>query len=71
MAALRNSLVRHPADNPGLKSPAIVARAMADGWDDGLVLALRETGPPPALFPPTCPCGLHQVVGEQPVEGIE
>ncbi|NBC32705.1 MAG: DUF29 family protein [Alphaproteobacteria bacterium] len=71
VAAQRNSLARHLADNPGLKNPAVVARAMADGWGDGLVLALRESGLPPALFPPTCPYSLDQVLGEQPIEGLE
>ena len=66
----RRSLVRHLADNPGLKNPTITAKAMADGWGDGRLLALRETGLDPDLFPDACPYALEQVLGEAPIDGL-
>lgn len=59
--------------NPGLKNPTIAEDALQDAWSDGLVLALRETGLDPDLFPETCPFTLEQLLGEStwPADGGE
>ena len=51
----RKALETHFAENPGLKNPDIMARALAFAWVDGVRVALRETGLDPEIFPEDCP----------------
>ncbi|WP_245232513.1 DUF29 family protein [Thiorhodococcus minor] len=47
----RRSLLWHLDQNPGLKSPAQMTKALETTWGDGRDLAIRETGLDPDLFP--------------------
>lgn len=58
----RDDLADHLAKNPGLKNPGICEQALKRGWRDGLVLALRETGLDPDLFPAENPFTLDQLL---------
>jgi hypothetical protein len=58
----RRSLARHLEQNPGLKNPAQMAKALESGWDDGRDLAIRETGLDPDLFPVDNPYRVEQLL---------
>lgn len=58
----RRSLSRHLKQNPSLKNPKHMEQALADGWDDGRDLAIRETGLDPDLFPEDNPYSLEQLL---------
>ena len=58
----RQSIARHLAKNPGLKNPAILDDVLADAWGDGRVLAIKETGLDPLLFPEACPYSLGELL---------
>jgi hypothetical protein len=62
IATQRRSLIRHLAQNPGLKNPGHMAQALQSGWDDGRDLAIRETGLDPDLFPDDNPYNLEQLL---------
>lgn len=47
----RADLADHLADNPGLRNPTILAKAMVRAWRDGRDLAIRETGLEARQFP--------------------
>jgi hypothetical protein len=51
----REDLADHLDENPGLRNPEIIARAMKKGWRQGLILAVRETGLDDRHFPTDCP----------------
>ena len=51
--------------NPGLKNPAIAEEVLLDGWGDGLILALRETGIDRDRFPQDCPFTLDQLLDDE------
>lgn len=57
----RADLADHFADNPGLKNPAILSKALVRAWRDGRDLAIRETGLEASLFPRDCLYTLEQV----------
>lgn len=63
----RRSLSRHLDQNPGLKNPAQMTKALETAWDDGRDLAIRETGLDPDLFPEDNPYRLEQLL--DPDEG--
>lgn len=58
----RDQLAVHLADNPGLKNPAILDKAMASAWKDGRLAAITETGLDPLDFPDSCPFTLTQLL---------
>ncbi|EXJ13400.1 DUF29 domain-containing protein [Imhoffiella purpurea] len=58
----RKSLSRHLDQNPGLQNPAQMTKALESAWDDGLDLAIRETGLDPDLFPEDNPYSLEQLL---------
>lgn len=60
--AQRRSLSRHLDQNPGLKNPVQMVKALETGWDDGRDLAIRETGLDPDLFPNDNPYRLEQLL---------
>lgn len=62
--AQRRQLASHLSENPGLKNPVIMNKALTNGWDDGFVLAIRETGLDPDLFPEACPFTMEQLLDE-------
>ena len=51
----RQALLVHLEENPGLKNPDIMARALAFAWVDGVRVALRETELDPDIFPDVNP----------------
>lgn len=62
VATQRDSLARLLTRNPGLKYPAIFEDVLADAWGDGRLLAIRDTGLDPLLFPETNPFTLDQLL---------
>lgn len=60
----RRALRRHLRQNPGLKNPIQMTQALESAWDDGLDLAIRETGLDPDLFPENNPYTLEQLFDE-------
>jgi NTP pyrophosphatase (non-canonical NTP hydrolase) len=58
----RRSLSRHLQQNPGLKNPMQMTRALENGWDDGRDQAIQETGIDPDLFPEDNPYSLEQLL---------
>ncbi|MGO9743595.1 MAG: DUF29 domain-containing protein [Roseiarcus sp.] len=49
----RNGLVRHLDDNPSLRP--LLPQALADAYQDALLIAAEETKLSESAFPPTCP----------------
>lgn len=47
----RKALCAHLDENPGLKNPQTMARAVEFAWVDGVRIAMRETGLDPDTFP--------------------
>ncbi len=60
----RRALRDHLHDNPGLKNPAQMDRAVRLAWGDGLQTALRETGLEPDVFPDANPYTVDQLLAD-------
>ena len=56
----RRKVERLIQENPSLKS--YLAEALQDAYEDGLDLAVRETGLPFTIFPASCPYTLEQAL---------
>ena len=57
----RRRLGYHLADNPSLKADETIGRAMAEGYELGVLLAARETRLDVAVFPESCPWSYGEV----------
>lgn len=60
----RADLADHLAENPGLKNPAILEKAMIRAWRGGRDLAIRESGLEAHYFPRDCPFTLDQLLDD-------
>ena len=58
----RRALLQHLEENPGLKNPETMAKAVAFAWVDGVRVALRETGLDPDLFPSDNPYSVEELL---------
>ncbi|MEA5488471.1 DUF29 domain-containing protein [Pseudanabaena sp. CCNP1317] len=58
----RRAINRHFHRNPSLKSR--IVEALADGFESGIDLALRETNLPLRAFPESCPYKFEDIVTE-------
>ena len=56
--------VAHLEENPGLKNPQVMERAVAFAWVDGVRVAMRETGLDPDIFPADNPFTLDELLDE-------
>ncbi len=66
VAIQRRAVKRHLKENPGLKNPTQFQEMMTSAWDDGLVIAIRETGLDVASFPTDNPYTIDQLLGDPP-----
>ena len=57
----RRALAAHLDENPGLKNPSIMERAVAFAWVDGVRAAMRETGLDPDVFPVDNPYAIRDL----------
>ena len=56
----RRGLTRHLADNPSLK--AGLPAALADAYQDAVLIAADETKLGEAAFPPSCPWSFDEII---------